>query len=667
MKANFQYFLMLNIVCAFVIVSTNLSSSVAHAAIDLKESYIGCYRNISSTKTVASVGSVDECSLECTDESNNMIALKSGKECNCIGRLDSAVASSQCDVRCANRDACGGRDSYSVYKSKPRKTHDDYASFETRQTDVILITLPNTYTFEMCAHFCFETNYTFFQKIDPSKRCGCFQEHGTGNSYFTNLICMTCSSNRSEVCRCYHQGHREKITIFATRFQYDFQRGVSTYSHCRNRNNGSYEITANCPDGCDPGWRGDSCRERDCSSGGGDCPVGMECIESTVNGNKYVECVCPSGKVRNKWYQCEVFRKNLALHKPPYYSSHIYEHDGVMGAHNKIHLTDGNYDGHHVSHLFDDMPCWMAVDLLSLYCVGFIRAYNRISQKTEFLERLDKFVVRLNETFDVSNREDIRDKVNLCGYGPEKAIQGGNPMIVFCENFTILTRFVFIQPSDKGMEDGHSALAELEVFEAGCDLFNGRCGEVEPCREVKKKGTVTISCSYKTTTAANANEASHATTEASHATTEASHATIEASHATTETSHATTEENNATTEASHATTEASHATTEENNATTEASHATTEENNATTEENNATTEAGSATTKAGNGKTGKVYAKPPSSNVFSIVGIIGAILVALATCVLVVMLLKKRKKKEEEEERESKDAQSEASPEEDEL
>ncbi|ESO02432.1 hypothetical protein HELRODRAFT_161703 [Helobdella robusta] len=531
MKANFQYFLMLNIVCAFVVVSINLSSSVAHAAIDLKESYIGCYRNISSTKTVASVGSVNECSLECKGESNNMIALKSGKECNCIGRLDSAVASSQCDVPCANRDACGGRDSYSVYKSKPRKTHDDYASFESRQRDVILKTLPNTYTFEMCAHFCFETNYTFFQKIDTSNRCGCFQEHGTGNSYFTKLICNTCSSDRSEVCRCYHQGHEEKIAIFATRFQYDFQRGVSTYSHCRNRNNGSYEITANCPDGCDPGWRGDSCRERDCSSGRGDCPVGMECIESTVNGNKYVECVCPPGKVRNKWYQCEVFRKNLALHKPPYYSSTYDEHDNpTMGAHYKIHLTDGNYDGYHISHILDAMPAWMAVDLLSLYCVGFIRAYNRINQWTDFLKRMDKFVVRLNETFDVSNREDIRDKVNLCGFGPEEAIQGGNPMIVVCENFTILTRFVFIQPSDERMKDHHTALAELEVFEAGCDLFNGRCGEVEPCREEKKEGTVTISCSYKTTTASNANEESNATTEESKSTTERVYARLPSSH-----------------------------------------------------------------------------------------------------------------------------------------
>ncbi|ESO02441.1 hypothetical protein HELRODRAFT_161712 [Helobdella robusta] len=497
------------ILSLFLIISTNLSS-IAHAAIDLKESYIGCYRNISSTKTVASVGSVNECSLECTDESNNMIALKSGKECNCIGRLDSAVASSQCDVRCANRDACGGRDSYSVYKSKPRKTHDDYASFERHQRDDILKTLPNTYTFEMCAHFCFETNYTFFQKIDTSDRCGCFQEHGTGSSYFTRLICDTCSSDRSEVCKCYHQGYETKTAIFATRFQYDFQRGVSTYSHCRNRNNGSYEITANCPDGCDPGWRGDSCRERDCSSGGGDCPVGMECIESTVNGNKYVECVCPPGKVRNKWYQCEVFRKNLALHKPPYYSSHLFEHDNSeICSHYKIHLTDGNYDGYRISHLDDAMPAWMAVDLLSLYCVGFIRAYNRISQLPEMLLRMDKFVVRLNETFDVSNREDIRDKVNLCGYGPEKAIQGGNPMIVVCENFTILTRFVFIQPSDEKMNDQSSrsnrsstALAELEVFEAGCDLFNGRCG-MKPCSEEKKKISTVIHCHKLPTTEKN--------------------------------------------------------------------------------------------------------------------------------------------------------------------
>ncbi|ESN91286.1 hypothetical protein HELRODRAFT_165288 [Helobdella robusta] len=180
----------------------------------------------------------------------------------------------------------------------------------------------------MCSYFCFETNYTFFQKIDTSNRCSCFQEHGTGNSSFAALICDPCSSDGSEVCGCYHQGHETKTTIFATRFQYDFQRGVSTYSHCRNRNKESYKITANCPDGCDPGWRGDSCRERDCSS--------------ETNGTN----VRFSGRI------------------------------------------------------------WPCINHL-------ITVHTLLNTTT----------MRSNETFDVSNREDIRDKVNLCRFGPEKAIQ----------------------------------------------------------------------------------------------------------------------------------------------------------------------------------------------------------------------------------------------------
>ncbi|ESO02495.1 hypothetical protein HELRODRAFT_161770 [Helobdella robusta] len=484
-----------------ILIQKNLSS-VAYAAIDLKESYIGCYRNISSTKTVATVGSVNECSLECTDERNNMIALKNGEECNCIEKLDSAVASSQCDVICDNVDDCGGSHTYSVYKSKPRVMHDTYLSVKIRQTENIMMILPASFTLEMCAHFCFETNHTFFQTI-KSGRCSCFQEHQITGGYVQEQICEKCKHDLNEVCECYHKNHQSKTTIFSTRSQYDFQRRVSTYSHCRNRNNGSYEITTNCPDGCDPGWRGDSCRERDCSSDGGDCPVGMKCIESTVNDENFVECVCPSGKVRNKWYQCEVFRMNIALHKPPYYSS-LWPSGTVDGMYskNQVYLTDGIHNGYFISHINDVMPAWMAVDLLNLYCVGFIKAYNRLAAVPQNVDRMNKFVVRLNETFDTTSKNDIRNQTNLCGYGPEKAIQSGNPMVVFCEDFTIFSRFVIIQQSDERLHEGVASLAELEVFEAGCDLFNGRC-ENKTCEEVKNGNRMVISCFdvYATTTA----------------------------------------------------------------------------------------------------------------------------------------------------------------------
>ncbi|ESO10342.1 hypothetical protein HELRODRAFT_183713 [Helobdella robusta] len=475
---------------------------VAHAAIDLKESYIGCYRNISSTKTVASVGSVDECSQECTDENNSMIALKDGEECNCIERLDSVVASSQCDVICDNDDACGGSDSYSVYKSKPRVMHDAFLSVDNHQPEDIVMILPAFSTLEMCAHFCFETNHTFFQTIKNGS-CSCFQEHQVTLGYVQEQICEKCTYDLNEVCECYHKNYQDKTTIFSTRSQYDFQRGVSTYSHCRNRNNGSYEITEKCPEGCDPGWRGDSCRERDCSSGGGGCPNGMGCIESMVNDDDYVECVCPPGKVRNKWYQCEVYRKNIALHKPPYYSS-IWPLETSHGLFliSPVYLTDGIHNGYFISHIFDSMPAWMAVDLLNLYCVGFIRAYGRLNAVLHIVGRMDRFVVRLNETLDTTSKNDLRTQTNLCGYGPEKAIQSGNPMVVLCEDFTIFSQFVIIQQSDERLHEGVTSLAELEVFEAGCDLLNGRCKN-QTCVEVKNGDRRVISCVevYSTTTA----------------------------------------------------------------------------------------------------------------------------------------------------------------------
>ncbi|ESO02533.1 hypothetical protein HELRODRAFT_161814 [Helobdella robusta] len=489
-------------ICVLTFVFINLSS-VGHAAIDLKESYIGCYRNISSTKTVASVGSVDRCSVECNLEINNMIALKNGKECNCIGRLDSAVASSQCDVPCDNKDACGGSASYSVYKSKPRVMHDAYASMDNRQTKSIEMTLPADYTLETCAHFCLETNHTFFQTI-RDKLCSCFQEHKVGNIYKQKQICTKCKHNPYEVCECYHETHQAKTTIFATRFQYDFQRGVSSYSHCRKSR--SIEIKATCPSGCDPGWRGDSCRERDCEKNSGDCPVGMKCIESIVNSIRYVECVCSPAKVRNKWFKCEVFRRNIALQKPPYYidSSHHRKIKDGHFAYNKFYLTDGIYDGFFISHIDGPMTAWMAVDLLNLYCVGFIKAYNRMSIRINSVHRMNWFVVRLNETLNTTSKDDISNQTNLCGYGPEIALQSGNPIVVFCENFTIFSQFVIIQQSDEKLHENFAALAELEVFEAGCDLSNGGCGN-EMCTEYKQNTTVICcgdDCLLMTTTTA---------------------------------------------------------------------------------------------------------------------------------------------------------------------
>ncbi|ESO05961.1 hypothetical protein HELRODRAFT_160061 [Helobdella robusta] len=486
---------MSSITCLIIFVTINLSS-VAHTAIDLKESYIGCYRNISSTKIVAIVGSVGECSLECKDESNNMIALKYGEECNCIERLDSAVASSLCDVPCDNGDACGGSDSYSVYKSKPRVMHDAYASIESREMTSIEMNLPDGYTLETCAYFCLETNHTFFQQI-MNQKCECFQHHSMYKRGFIPkfVSCQKCSHIETQICDCFNNVTDETL-IFATRFQYDFQRGMSTYSHCNNRKYKIYEITK-CSDGCEYGWKGDWCRERNCKVGNGGCGSEMSCTQLTVNKYKYVECVCPLDTVRNKWNKCEVMRTNLALNKPSYCSSKYSHHDDFK--YDPSYLTDGMYDGHHLSHIDFDESAWLAVDLFHSYPVGFVRAYNRWGSEPFVVQRMDKFAVRLNETFDLTSIADIRNQTNFCGYGPERALGCGNPMVVICEDFRLLSRFVIIQQSDDKFGNSTTALAELEVYEAGCDLFNGRC-ENEICKEVTERNRKTICCGCLVTT-----------------------------------------------------------------------------------------------------------------------------------------------------------------------
>ncbi|ESN94022.1 hypothetical protein HELRODRAFT_180449 [Helobdella robusta] len=450
--------------------------------------YVGCYQHVETTKS-KEVASISDCLSTCKNDINSFIAIKGGNECHCVDRLDSAVPSSYCNISCHSKDSCGGQNYYSVYKNWHRKMHDAvfYNADLTKASHELQFS--GHFTDEMCAHFCLEMDLSFFNIM--LKKCGCFQTVKLLTPYRSNLVVcdQDCQKNSNEECRCYFQGRESQPTVFGTRFQYDFQRGVSSYSHCSLD---KYELLEQCPEKCLAGWKGMSCRERDCSVVNGDCGSETKCIESSVNAFVYAECVCPNGTVRNKFHKCEVFRNNLALHKSPYSSSQAKDaRKGLKMV--AAFLTDGIYYDDTFAQIDDIISSWLAVDLGAVHCVGFVVVYNRIAETNEIRARADNFVVRLNKTFDTSANYDIRKRVNFCGAWPSEAIQGVNPMKVVCEDFNLLSRFVIVQQSEGRFSDGKLAIVELEVYDVGCDLNNGNCGKLH-CSEHVHLETKFVKC-----------------------------------------------------------------------------------------------------------------------------------------------------------------------------
>ncbi|ESN95065.1 hypothetical protein HELRODRAFT_195136 [Helobdella robusta] len=476
-------------------------------AFDLKENYIGCFKDVRSIKEKR-VKSVEECENLCKAEENiSLIALKNGKECNCINRLDAALPSSDCMLPCTSDEACGGKETYSVYRIDQYTTHDDVwgdiSEYENYFILISNISLNISYNLQRCAHFCLEVNATFFMGLEQSL-CKCLYNYpDVVAPNKSELQCNEmCSDLPGSICNCHYIDSQNTNLVYALRFQYEFQRGRSTYAHCTDVftdichvppcKHIEFTEISDCRKGCKDGWKGESCKERDCTSNNGDCGIEMKCVEILVNKNLYVECACPFGTVRNKWQQCEVFRNNLANRLDSFLSS-TYNMPG-RGLMSADRLADGAYDGYMMAHTNDPKTAWMAVDLSMLYCVGFVRAYNRIMESEEMYMLINEFAVKLSKNFDINTKAGMKsnDELFLCGYGPKKALQGGNPMIVFCQNFTVLSKFVIIhQPGER---EGNLALAELEIYEVGCDILNGRCGEKKCNEDRVKNGPLVIRC-----------------------------------------------------------------------------------------------------------------------------------------------------------------------------
>ncbi|ESO00051.1 hypothetical protein HELRODRAFT_176359 [Helobdella robusta] len=470
--------------CNFVLILLQ-TNSILTKAYGQKYDYIGCFQWVRSPLFEIH-DDVEDCAANCkfTNPFNNMIGLKNGRECHCVSGVSSAVASWRCNMFCKNF-SCGGVEFYSVYKIQPRQEHDIYYCHvhpENSENAIYSRNFDNLDSLEMCAHFCLEMNMTFFRKTIFYNKCNCFQEVKYAlyfRSADESFHAVLCSKNEAEICEYYFESLRNLPTIFSTRLFYEFQRGVSTFSHCKTIN---YEIQERCPEGCSEGWKGDSCRERDCTRNNGDCGDEMKCIESTVNGNKYVECVCPLGTVRNKWYLCEVFRKNVVQH-----NKYIGKpRDGPAE-----NLTKASYNG-----FLGQRPytrcIWIAVALQSLYSVGYLRVYGRLCHNNYVCRPQDGFVARLSENTLVENELNV-ESLKTCGYGPEKAKQAGNPMTIICEDFALRSRYVILHPSDEKFGYDGFFLSLLEVYEVSCGVLNGRCEQ--RCTESKDGDAHVVSCS----------------------------------------------------------------------------------------------------------------------------------------------------------------------------
>ncbi|ESN92374.1 hypothetical protein HELRODRAFT_181419 [Helobdella robusta] len=470
--------------------------SVTLAEFNVSDAYIGCFKFISSNNSQPHVvSSIIECSRTCTDlGSTHMIALRKGRDCFCVDRVDAVVASSQCHVRCPDGRACGAMDTYSVYKHRRMLLHDvayfftdGYKRDSPRFTSVSI---------ETCAYYCLQFGFSRFC-IHSNGFCvcnECIKENLFPLKPDVFECNVRCPHDENEICGCHQKSGRDDSAVYLTLFKYEFQKGTSLFARCRDRGwiNLVFDIPETCTYGCKEGWKDGKrpCMERDCTFNNGDCGA-LKCIESVVNGYSYIECVCPYGQARNKMDGCEVFRLNLAFKRKSYLSSTLnHSHYGLLDA---IHLTDGIYDGFKGAQINDNIAAWIAVELEMLFCVGYVKVYKRYCASQKECDEMNGFVVSLNVTFDTNSRTDIRRHVKLCGRATNESTLLGITITVTCESF-FPSKFVIIQQADDLFWLGSTAVAELEVYEAGCDVDNGKCGKMR-CSEIREGNATAISCS----------------------------------------------------------------------------------------------------------------------------------------------------------------------------
>ncbi|ESO00044.1 hypothetical protein HELRODRAFT_176352 [Helobdella robusta] len=482
-------FQLTTVIISLIVVHTSANSNKTSDDIKDLGSYVGCFRYVTSTNDLIFPSTLKSyCISRCRLANLNLIAVSKFNACQCVQTLGPAVSSALCNYICQADQSCLSTNYYFVYRIGPQKIHHAYYCTNDKM-NTFDVQVPAQTSLETCAHICLELNYTFLQTL-RKEVCSCIKTLEYGIFHRTKLTCNELVENSLEIKNCHYTEHENKTTIYTTRFSYDFQRGVSSYSHCKNK---KYEIAEKCADGCSEGWMGDSCRNRDCRQNNGDCGSEMKCVEVVVNNQTYVECVCPYGTVRTRWDVCEVFKFNLVESDSCSLSSTFYDRARNISM-EATYLSDHSIDGYTAAQINDNIAAWIAVTFQKLYAIGFVKVYGKLCQDEKDCSRLNNFLVKLSTLYEFDNDSDIRSLLELCGKGPDHAVQAGTPMTVVCKNFTLLSRSLIIQQSNEKFSLGNSAIAELEVFEVGCDTLNGRCKEDQKCTEEKMHDATVTKC-----------------------------------------------------------------------------------------------------------------------------------------------------------------------------
>ncbi|ESO03225.1 hypothetical protein HELRODRAFT_174125 [Helobdella robusta] len=109
--------------------------------------------------------------------------------------------------------------------------------------------------------------------------------------------------------------------------------------------------------------------------------------------------------------------------------------------------------------------------------------YKTSDNECRRINALDRFRIKLNETLDISARLDIRNFVKTCSEYDGEASHITLPMCVNCQDMQLKSKYVIIMQSEERSTTTRLAFGSIDVYEAGCHINNGNCGEDLVCVE----------------------------------------------------------------------------------------------------------------------------------------------------------------------------------------
>ncbi|ESN97815.1 hypothetical protein HELRODRAFT_177880 [Helobdella robusta] len=381
------------------------------------EMYIGCFKVTISNGKKTSASSVAQCRSYCSNNENNMIALRNGHECFCVVRADAKVHASECNISCSgDKKLCGGNSSYVVYRVKEVRSVSNSIlgkiNLNTDDHKYKFVRGYGEFSFASCSEICSSYNLTYFFML-PKKvnNCICFVQGiepdlDLADKGTCQIPCPT--GSQCDVC-----------------FSYNIDSYVMIFTNCLSLN--------------------------------GDCGKELKCVVVAVNGRSYHECVCPKGKVLNRFQRCESYRVNLAYLKKAY----IYYEDASS-------LLDGSQvtDGLIVQETSTKLGVrWIGVQLMKDYYIAYVTVFNSLRYTGADGPYLKNFSVGLGNVSRSILNDFSMEAVVLCGDFSSESNEG-IPMRIFCENTAVTTNFVVVYPKD-GTKNSNIGLNEIEVYPLG--------------------------------------------------------------------------------------------------------------------------------------------------------------------------------------------------------